>query len=233
MKEFFKRLGKGRQMSETTCVMAVLTLSGGMQDAYSYFLRGRVFANAQTGNIVLLGVGFFSGNVSNGFRYLFPVLFFALGVFMAEQIRIRFQKNTKLHWRQIILLTESLLLFFVGLMPLQEGIVNQVANALTSFGCAMQVQAFRTVNGHSYASTMCIGNIRSAMDAISNYASTKDRKELYRAGQYFRVILFFLLGAGFGGILAEKVDQKMIWISSILLLIAFFLMFIKNEEKVS
>ena len=44
--------GSGRkrrvQMSEATSVMLALTLSGGMQDAYSYFVRGKVFANAQT-----------------------------------------------------------------------------------------------------------------------------------------------------------------------------------------
>ena len=32
--------------------VALLTLSGGLQDAYTYLRRGKVFANAQTGNIV-------------------------------------------------------------------------------------------------------------------------------------------------------------------------------------
>ncbi len=31
-----------------------------------------------------------------------------------------------------------------------------MANALVSFACAMQVQTFRKVRGHAYASTMCI-----------------------------------------------------------------------------
>ena len=44
------------QMSESNIVMTALTLSGGLQDAYSYFVRGKVFANAQTGNLVLLSV---------------------------------------------------------------------------------------------------------------------------------------------------------------------------------
>lgn len=55
-----------KQMSEGTLVMLVLTLSGGLQDAYSYFVRGRVFANAQTGNIVLLGGHLFR---ESGVRY--------------------------------------------------------------------------------------------------------------------------------------------------------------------
>ena len=42
------------QMSEAFSTMVFLTLSGGLQDAYTYCIRGQVFANAQTGNIVLM-----------------------------------------------------------------------------------------------------------------------------------------------------------------------------------
>ena len=42
------------QMSESMPLAIFLTLAGGLQDAYSYNCRGKVFANAQTGNIVLV-----------------------------------------------------------------------------------------------------------------------------------------------------------------------------------
>ena len=42
------------QMSESILTAAFLSISGGLQDAYTYLFRGKVFANAQTGNIVLL-----------------------------------------------------------------------------------------------------------------------------------------------------------------------------------
>ena len=41
-------------MSESFLTAAFLSISGGLQDAYTYIYRGEVFANAQTGNIVLL-----------------------------------------------------------------------------------------------------------------------------------------------------------------------------------
>ena len=41
-------------MSEAFLTAAFLSISGGLQDAYTYLARGNVFANAQTGNIVLL-----------------------------------------------------------------------------------------------------------------------------------------------------------------------------------
>ena len=43
-------------MSEAFCTAMFLSLSGGLQDVYTYLYRGKVFANAQTGNIVLCGV---------------------------------------------------------------------------------------------------------------------------------------------------------------------------------
>lgn len=44
------------QMSESFFLTAILAIVGGFLDAYSYLMRGHVFANAQTGNIVLFGV---------------------------------------------------------------------------------------------------------------------------------------------------------------------------------
>ena len=47
---------KRLQMSESFFLTAILAIVGGFLDAYSYLMRGHVFANAQTGNIVLFGV---------------------------------------------------------------------------------------------------------------------------------------------------------------------------------
>lgn len=70
---------KPKQMSESMILGVVLTLAGGFQDAYSYNCRGQVFANAQTGNIVLLGQNIASGNFQNALHYLFPLLAFLAG----------------------------------------------------------------------------------------------------------------------------------------------------------
>ena len=43
------------QMSESLVLGLLLAVSGGFFDAYTYLCRGGVFANAQTGNIVLFG----------------------------------------------------------------------------------------------------------------------------------------------------------------------------------
>ena len=49
------------QTSETFRLSALLALSGGFQDAYTYNVRDHVFSNAQTGNMVLMSQYFMMG----------------------------------------------------------------------------------------------------------------------------------------------------------------------------
>ena len=140
------------QMSESFLTAVFLSLSGGLQDAYTYLFRGKVFANAQTGNIVLLSTNIMDGRWDKVLHYLVPLCAFALGVLAAEKMREHFQAMQRLHWRQLVVLGEVLLLFAVGFLPQSQ---NLLANAIVSFSCAMQVQAFRKVNGYAFASTMC------------------------------------------------------------------------------
>ena len=85
-------------MSEAFCTAIFLSLSGGLQDVYTYLYRGKVFANAQTGNIVLCGVKLVEGDWGAVLHYLVPLCFFALGVFAAELLRQKFRQMQRLHW---------------------------------------------------------------------------------------------------------------------------------------
>ena len=196
-----------------------------VQDAYTYFTRDGVFSNAQTGNVVLMSQHFMMGEWSEGLRYLFPLLAFAVGVFVAERIQGSFKYARKLHWRQSVLLCEMAILVFVGFLPEN---LNMAATVLVSFSCAMQVQTFRKVGGYSYASTMCIGNLRSGTAAFSLYLREKRPEQIRQALYYFGIILFFAVGAGIGGNLSVRYGFHVIWISGGLLLISFLLMFLEK-----
>lgn len=210
------------QMSEAFRTVMFLSASGGLQDAYTYIGRGKVFANAQTGNIVLMSQSLFEGDFARFAHYFIPVLAFALGVAAAECIRLRWREAKRMHWRQLVLLAEIALLFVVGFFPAAWDIG---ANALVSFSCAMQVQTFRKVGGYSYASTMCIGNLRSGTAALSVYCREKRPEQLKQALYYFGIIFFFAIGAGGGGNLSMRLGIPAIWVSDVLLLLSFILMF--------
>ena len=214
------------QMSESFLTAVFLSLSGGLQDAYTYLFRGKVFANAQTGNIVLLSANLMDGNWGRAVHYLVPLCAFALGVLTAEKMRERFRDMQRLHWRQLVVLGEVLLLFLVGFLP---PTLDLLANAIVSFSCAMQVQAFRKVDGYAFASTMCIGDLRSGMEALCIWRKTRDAKARDRMLRYFGIILLFAIGAGIGSKSAAAFGGKAIWPSCGLLLVSFALMFIRED----
>ena len=82
-------------MSESFLTAAFLSISGGLQDAYTYICRGEVFANAQTGNIVLLSQSLVERKWSTVIHYLIPLGFFAMGIVAAEGIRQKYKNSTE------------------------------------------------------------------------------------------------------------------------------------------
>lgn len=222
------KTNKQIQMSESFLNGAVLAVSGGFQDAYTYFTRDKVFSNAQTGNVVLMSQEFMAGNFIGGIKYLLPFLAFGLGVLVTEQINARYKMAKRIHWRQLIILIEIAILAIVGFIPHS---LNMAATVFVSFSCAMQVQAFRKVNGFAYASTMCIGNLRSGTDALSAFLRGKRKEHLIKAFHYYGIIFFFAVGAGIGGNLSVAWGIHTIWVSCILLLISMVFMWYEKYRK--
>ncbi|MBQ6451160.1 MAG: DUF1275 domain-containing protein [Solobacterium sp.] len=204
------------QKSDRFLLSALLAFSGGFQDAYTYIARGKVFANAQTGNLVLLSVNLMEGEYATALHYIWPLLAFACGVFAAEQIGSRRHRDARLHWRQKVLLAEIILLAGAAFVPERY---NTLANMLVSFSCAMQVEAFRHAEGNSYASTMIIGNLRSGVSNLSVWLREKDSAHRKAALFFFSIIVIFGIGGGIGGIMSLRIGMKAVLVCPLILLL--------------
>lgn len=215
-----------QQMSESFFLGALLAAVGGFLDAYTYLLRGHVFANAQTGNIVLLSLHLAQLQFAEAFYYLIPILAFALGVVIAELIRRAFRSHPRIHWRQITIGAELLLLLVVAFLPC--GRLDMAVNVVISLLCAMQTESFRKVNGNAFATTMCTGNLRSATELLFRYRVTKDKAERDRSLQYYGVLLFFIGGAAAGTLLSRRFGAKAVLFCCIALAAAFTAMFFRE-----
>lgn len=218
-----------RQMSETYVVAAILASAGGFLDAYSYLVRGHVFANAQTGNIVLLGMRFFDRDWLGCAKYLMPIVMFVAGVLLADRLRIKL-KNSSLHWRQHIILIEAAVLAVVTYIPV-GGRYDIVANTLISFVCSLQVESFRKVHSISFATTMCTGNLRTATEQISLYLTDKDDEHLSAALKLYGIIAFFILGVIIGTLICSALGRSGLIFVIFQLIAVFVLMFIEVEKK--
>ena len=211
-----------RQMSESFRLGAVLALTGGFLDAYTYLIRGGVFANAQTGNIVLLGVRLMEGDWGGAGHYLVPILAFAAGVLAAELIRGRFRGAQALHWRQVTVAAELLLLAAVACLP---AALDNAANVLVAFVCAVQVESFRKVNGNAFATTMCTGNLRSGTEHLFRHLTVPESQSAPKARLYYCLILSFVTGAILSGLCSPLMKGRAVLLACVPLLTAFGLMF--------
>ena len=216
------------QMSDSVEVAAFLAFSGGVMDAYSYLVRGGVFANAQTGNLLLLGINLTSGSFEKCLKYALPVLAFAIGIALSYAIRA-IAREEHLHWRQLAVIVEIALLSVVSLLPTD---MNLLTNSLTSLACGIQVQAFRKLHGHAFATTMCIGNLRGGTQEIAAYMHTHEPVHIEISLLYFGTIFCFVFGAVIGNLLIPLMGTHMIWLSPAALLVVILVMFIDREKQV-
>lgn len=215
---------RAKQISESIEMGVIMALAGGFMDAYSYIGRGGVFANAQTGNMLLAAVNLSSGDPSSSLRHLFPVIAFALGIMIADLVHERFA--SALHWRQETVLVEAAILFVVSRLPESQ---NLLANCITSLACGMQVESFRKIHGHGIATTMCIGNLRSALQNVDDFIITHNRGFLLNGLLYFGVIAMFMIGAVIGNMCIGWFGLRAIAVASALLALAFTVMFVDRE----
>ena len=217
-------------VEETIFIGIPLALVGGFLDAYSYLLKGGVFANAETGNIVLMGVQFMRGNLWQALYYLFPICAFFLGGIVVEATKEKVPKIVFLRWTHLVLVIEIISLLVIGFLP--PVVPFAVSNVTISFVCSLQVCTFRTITGAPYATTMCTGNLRSCSECFYRFWRKRDPVAGKKALRYFVVIATFCLGALLGAVLASFWAEKSIWVCcGILFLVFLIILWFDRKEK--
>ena len=218
------------QTSESLRVGLLLALAGGILDSYSYLNRGQVFATAETGNLVLLGINLAQGQWQQVLHYLLPILAFTAGVLATELLRKRLGPNAgHLHWRQPILLVECAVLAAVSFLP--QGRLDPLANMLISFTSAVQIESFRKFHGCACATTMCTGNLRSGTEHLFRLLTDPDSQSAPKALLYYGLIAAFVTGAVLSGLCSPLLKGRGVLLACLPLLAAFILMF--REERTS
>ena len=211
-----------KQMSESLLIGTLLAVSGGLMDAYSYLFRGQVFANAQTGNILLLSVHLAQQEWRLALQYACPVIAFSIGIAWATITRHISKQSGWLHWRQICVLFEAPVFFAVGWFPQS---MNLFANSLISWACGIQVETFRIIESTNIATTMCIGNLRSAIHSTVTHCIERGDVDKHAALISSTIIAAFAAGAVIGNFLIQNFGTYSIWCSTFIMMVCFKLMF--------
>lgn len=230
MKKIDNRSVLQSSIHESVQIGVLLAIVGGFLDAYTFIGRGGVFANAQTGNVVLLAVYAAQREWEHALATIPPILAFVVGVFVAESIKDRSSHFFILDWKREVIILESITLFIVGFLP--ASVPNIVVTVAISFVASIQVSSFRKLVDSPFNTAMITGNLRSASHAAYIAITQKDHKAAEKSIRYFAIIAAFLFGAFLGGLLTLEIGVKSVWIAVIILIFAMIFFHI-CERKVN
>jgi uncharacterized membrane protein YoaK (UPF0700 family) len=188
---------------------------GGFLDAYTFVGYNGVFANAQTGNIVLLGVDATAGNWRDALLHVPPIVTFMLGVALAHlmaQPAIRKVVRRPTRW---VLIAEIVVLGVVAAVP-GRAPLGVVPGAI-SFVSAVQVSTFRSLNGVKYTSTISTGNLRDLTASIVKWRASHDRAARHQASVLACIVVAFAAGAAVGGLCTRLIHHQAAWLPAAVL----------------
>lgn len=221
MQKRIRKLHSQHAIHESFRFGILLAIVGGFFDAYTFIGRGGVFANAQTGNIVLFGIYASKGEWMQAFSHIPPILAFVIGVVVVQAIKNNSSRLFILDWPRAVLIFEIIILFIIGFIP--NTIPDIIVNVTISFVAAIQVSSFPKLADSPYSSTMSTGNLRSAAKEGYIAFTQKDHQAAIRTIRLFTVVFSFLIGSFLGGLLTLIVGVKAIWSAVIILICAFML----------
>jgi uncharacterized membrane protein YoaK (UPF0700 family) len=199
---------------KTLTVAALLALAEGYLDAYSWITH-RVFANAQTANMLFLWIHAMAGEWAKALHYVPPLAAFVLGVIMACWLR----RIAGARAAPISILVE---IAFLVLVAILHNRLPGVAGTLgISFVAAMQAASFPRVEAWSYSSVMATTNLRQTIESLFVALTGCADPRPFRGPMVFATILAaFGVGAAMGAYVTVQSPELTLGIPVTVLLIA-------------
>lgn len=183
-----------RRQVGTLTIASLLAVVGGSLDAFTYIGHGRVFSNAMTANVLLLGINCAAGAWADGLRHVPAILAFLIGVGVAQAIHIRARRHDRGVPYVAILGMETAVLAVLSFLPTSTPDLVYIISI--AFAASMQVESFREVNGRSFNSTFTTGNLRTLSEAALGWLMAGRAPAEACAVRDFAIIcLSFLAGA--------------------------------------
>lgn len=190
---------------ERNWVYFTLIAVAGFWGAYTYLLRGNVFCNAQTGNVVLMGLALGSAEWAKAGYYLVPISAYILGAFVSE-----------------LMLIEMIAVLGLGFLP--ETAPVQICQVVINFVASMQYNTFRQAEGVPVATTFATNHIRQIGVGLAKelrHRHSADKSHRRNLARHCGMLFFFILGAVTGTVFCHLLVGRAIWLTMIPLGIIF------------
>jgi uncharacterized membrane protein YoaK (UPF0700 family) len=216
-----------RQRHETISQAMLLAAVGGFLDAFT-FIRFAVFANAQTGNVVLLAVNAAAGEWHAALARLAPIGAFVIGVLVVEVLARPGARRLLRRPLPIVLGVEIVGLLIVSTLP--TTVPGWVITVTVSFVAAIQFSTFRMMAGQVYATVLTSGNLRSAAVHLHHWIVDRDIEARANAARFSKVIAAFAIGALLGGLITPRIDNLATAVPAVLLAAVLVLVLLETRR---
>lgn len=208
-------------MCERSWIYHILMMISGFFGAYTYLLRGNVFCNAQTGNVVLMGMALGLGKWKEGFYYLIPISAYIFGAFVSELLPNTVKRHFPVRWDTLLIAIEMAAVFFLGILP--ENAPVQIAQITINFIASMQYNTFRQAEGIPVATTFATNHIRQIGIGFAKLVQKKtDEKQKRKFHEHLAMLLYFAGGVFAGTVFGTYLLGKSIWITLIPFAVVFW-----------
>ena len=213
--------------TSTTLRFAVLlTFVGGFMDAYTYVSRDGVFANAQTGNVILLGIDLAERRWGSALAHCWPILAFVVGIVVAHVLETARLAKTFAHPIRLAMVAQIGVLIVVAALP--ASFPDPLVTLPVAFVAAIQLGLFRTVGSLNYITIATTGNLMRVTEALYGRFVEHDDEKRKPAGVYGAIVASFAGGAVVGAVLTGWLGTWAALVAAGVLSVAFALFFIDD-----
>ena len=205
---------------EKIWIYAVLIAAGGFLGAFTYSLRGGVFCNAQTANVVLFSMALGQGHWGKALYYLIPIGAYLMGAVISELLPNRVKRLHFLRWDTLLVGLELIVVLLLGFVP--DSWPFQISQVSINFICSMQYNTFRQAEHIPMSTTFCTNHVRQVGVLLTRGLRHREDASIRRR---FRVHVLMLCSFAAGAVVSTVACRlfggRAIWGAGILLLIVF------------
>lgn len=197
---------------EKNWVYLFLIAVAGFWGAYAYLMRGNIFCNAQTVNVVLMGLAFASAKWQTGAYYLIPILAYVSGGFISELLPNPIKRLFHIRWDTFLIFIEMISVLVLGLLP--ESVPVQISQILINFMASMQYNTFRQSEGTPMATTFATNHIRQIGIGLAKEVQHRHEPHPQHRAKLIKhvtMLCSFFVGVVTGGLCCRLFAGKAIW----------------------
>lgn len=213
-------------MCERNWIYFLLIGVAGFLGAFTYVLRGNVFCNAQTSNIVLMGLAFGQGRWNDGFYYLIPITAYVLGAFFSELLPNPVKHHLPMRWDTLLIAIEMAVVLVLGFLP--ESAPVQISQVAINFIASMQYNTFRQAEGTPVATTFATNHVRQIGIGLAQelrHLRSENKAHRVKLRKHFFMLVSFTAGAIIGTVCCRLFLGRALWVTLLPLGIIFIVLF--------